>query len=713
MPRKSTQEIQFAMRDFSRGIVGGISERGIAKVDWLAAADNYYGRPYRGLRVRPGSRDLSTAILSDQPHSLMGYYSGGGNKLFVGAAAKIFEIGSSAYTLQSLPSPHPASSDIFTHTNLNGVLVAVQRGGALTPLQYDGAWKELKLPVTVATIGFAADGAGGAVDAGTHYYRIRWRFANGSSKAGPVSAAHVVAGPNNTVNINAGLDASARSDYIGWTLERTKINAPSNAGPWWFVADGTALTYADTKADASLGYRVDEGLHGEPPHLDGITSFADRLVGWSGSYLYLSQATTGSPEGTGIANFDARNLIPVSKDDGDTIQVAISVGKQQLLVLKRRSQHVFAGTDLDSFILESIVYSDPSRGSEAGCAGPRAACAIGGAAFFWGESGGLFIYSGGKIKPVAWMEMGRYLDEVNPAELDKLCLINHQGNYLLAFYPKATSPIPKDQLVFDARLPRWWHWKDWAARDAIELKTTVLGSSFAFCDPTNYGAFQAISNGASITGSGVSGGTTVSGAVPAGATSLTMSANATATAQNVTLTIAGVATPHCNTTSGSPTVTISEYHVWSGFEGFKDRKAQNGTGGVAPSTMLETPWLDGGMPDEWKDLDRLSFASEVGDQTGVSISIQTDPSGGASALTLTTTGTGADWAPDIGSGPNDLEWDVGDWASDLPNTIAGGVQTGTIGRRFKIIATANPVGDHRPSGIEMVATLLPDKEYDK
>lgn len=104
MPRHSTQEITLALRDFSGGIKGGISERGLRLINWLSAADNVYGRPYRGLRVRPGSRDLSTAILSDKPHSLMGFYSLGGNKLFVAAAAKILEVTGSAYTLQTLPA---------------------------------------------------------------------------------------------------------------------------------------------------------------------------------------------------------------------------------------------------------------------------------------------------------------------------------------------------------------------------------------------------------------------------------------------------------------------------------------------------------------------------------------------------------------------------------------------------------------------------------
>lgn len=712
--RYQPQEITLAINDFKRGIVGGISERGIRNIDWLAAGTNVYGRPYRGLRVRPGSRDLSTAILSDAPHSLMGFYSAGGNKLFVGAAAKILEATSSAYTLQSLPASHPSSSDIFSHTNLDGVLLATQRTGALTPLMYDGAWKELKLPKPAAAPTFAADSAGGAVDAGTHYYRVRWRYAKGSSLVGPTSAARVVAAANFTVNLNANLVPGApRSDFVGWTLERTKVNG-TVLGPFWFVADGTAATYADVTPDASLGYRADEGLHGEPPHLDGITSKDNRLMGWEGSNLHLSQAAGGDLEGTGIANFDAELLYPVSKDDGDSIQLALVV-LDELLILKRRSVHVLSGVDPESYVLNPVVSADPARGSEAGCGGPRAACVIGGVAFFWGESGGLFTYSKRDgVRPAGWMEMGRYLDDLNTAALDNLLLINHQGNYMLAWYPKGSVTISRDQLVRDVRFrnpDEWWHWEGWAARDAIELKSGILGAaSLAFCDPTNRTAFPAIANAATITGAGVPAATTVSGAVVAGATSLTMSANATADAQNVTLTIGGVAVPHCNTTNASATVTISEYHCWSAFETFRDQKAQGGSGGIAVPTLIETPWMDGGLPDDWKDLDRLSFSAD-GDATAVSISIQTDPDGGGSALNLTTVGQGADWAPDIGSGTNDLEWDVGDWAGSVPTTVAGGVRAGTLGRRFKIIITANPTGDHRPTGLEAIAILLPDREY--
>lgn len=588
MPRHATQEIRLAINDFRRGLLGGISERAISKVDWLAGADNLYGRPFRGMRIRPGSRDISSAILSEQPHSLMAYYSSGGNKVFVAAENVIREATTSDYPLQTLPASHPANSDIFTHTNLDGVLIATQRGGALTPLMYDGAWKELKLPTPTDAIGFAADSAPGSVDAGTHYFRVRHRYAKGSTLAGPVSAGRVVAGPNFTVNINAGLvPASPRSDYVGWTLEMTKVNGTA-LGPWWFVADGTASTYAVTKSDAQLGYMADEGLHGQPPHFDGVTGFAGLLWGWSGSSLYASR-DIGDLEATGIANFDADDLFQIAKDDGDTIQVCLVV-LDELLILKKRSVHVISGVDRDSFVLTSVVYADPARGSEAGCAGPRAACVIGGVAYFWGESGGLFTYSRGSVKPAGWTEVGRYLDDVNPGELDKLLLINHQGNYALGWYPPGSSALASEQVVNDVRFKQYWHWKGWTARDAIELKSGLFGgASMLFCDPSNRASFGTIAAGTSISGPGIQASSTIPGGVLAGATQLTMDKVAAVTANNVVLTIGGALIGRCNTTYNSPVVTITEYHVWAGFDGFRDEKPGpvadefSAPGGVIPA----------------------------------------------------------------------------------------------------------------------------------
>lgn len=473
------QEFTTTVDDLSGGIVGGVNERRL-NPRHLRRGNNLIGRPYRAMSARPGSRDISSAVLGAEPHSLMKFY-GTSPRVFVASADDIHEVQAAAYVPQTLPFT-PSSSEIWTHENLNGVLWATQRFGVQLPIFFDGtSWKEMKLPKPAAAPTFAADSAGGNVDAGTHYYRVRWRYANGSSLVGPVSAARVVAGPNFTVNINANLVPGApRGDYLGWTLERTKVGGAAT-GPFYFVADGTAATYADTSADADLFYLADEGLHGEPPHLDGLVAAGDRLIGWAGSTLYLSQ-TIADEEGTGLCNWDAELQIPVAKDDGDTIQSVLVIGDRKL-VLKKRSAHVLDGTEPESFLLTPIGAGSAEAGGEVGCVGPRAATSVAGDGYFFGD-GGLFRFRGGRIHPLGWVEVGHYKDEFNQAELDQILLVNYLGDLLLVAYPIGANTYNSELVVYDLRFNNWDHWTNWRMRDAIVQKDGGFsGATLIFCDP--------------------------------------------------------------------------------------------------------------------------------------------------------------------------------------------------------------------------------------
>lgn len=725
MSRLATREVDFSMRDFSRGIVGGISERGIAHPNWVAAADNLYGRPFRMASIRPGSRNVSVGYLINPPTSLMAFYSAAFNKLFVADANQIHEITPTAYNLQTLPAGHPASSDLWSHANLNGLLVMTQRGGTKVPLEYDGvSWKELALPTPVAAPTIAGIVAAGAVDVGNHYYRVRRRHKNGSTLASPVSLVAAVTVPGTqTVQLSGLEPGGLRDDYLGWTLERSKVNG-SNLGPWWWVTDGTGNTYNDVTADADLGYVADDGLHIQPPHFDGITAFAGRLWGWAGSSLQTSAAIIDQ-EATGIANWDPDLTYLIAKDDGDSIQLCIVV-INELLILKRHSVHIISGTDPSSFVLTSIVYADPSRGSEAGCAGMRSACVVGGKAYFWGDSGGLFSYQHGRgVNPEAWVELGRYFDTLNTAQPDKIVMINHQGNFMLAWYPSGTQSFSDDQIIYDARYRRWWHWKGWNAADAIELKAGLLGNAtLVFAGDADLGSFDTIAGGSTILDdfviiggiaipvtAAIAPGTVVVGNVASGAVALTMSNPALANVVDGTFVIGGVRYNRLNVSAGSVTMTIaSHYKCWAAFDGFGDQRDVTGTGGIPVPWMMESPWLDFGMPDDWKDIDRLSMSCET-DEIPINISIATDPPGADAAVSLLLASAGAEWAGSVAE-PEDLIWGVSDWAGSTPATAASGVQMGTTGRRFKLTITGQTAGDCKPSAIEGVGTLLPDKETD-
>jgi len=478
--RLSTFDYTSDMQNFSRGVVSGTTDRKRGRPTWLKDAENLYGRPLGSASIRPGSRDLSDATLPEAPHSLLKYYAAGGGALFAGAGTHIYLVTATGYPLVVLPIT-PTNNE-WSHDNLNGVMIATQRlTPANLPIIYNGtSWMSLKLPVPANTLTLTPGvGAGAMTVNTTYYYRLRWLFRNGASLASTPQLATMGVGDNQVVITTIPVTGGGRSDYLGWRLERTESGATS-AGPFYFVADGTANNYTDQTADSNLDYRADEGIHGDPPPMDGVIAFANRLIGWYGSALYPSQSP-GDLEATGICNYDPELTVYASKDDGDTIQTCVVVG-DELLILKRRSVWRLVGTGPENFQLVPVVAGSGARGGEAGAVGPRAACAIGNAAYFWGD-GGIFRYAAGRVDPAGWVEMGKYMSGVNKAIQDQIVMVNQIGDYVLVFNSQSPFDYNSHCLLYDARLNQWWPWRGWFARDAIVVKDGSLGdATLVFCD---------------------------------------------------------------------------------------------------------------------------------------------------------------------------------------------------------------------------------------
>ena len=259
--RGVAREIHSSMVDFSGGVVGGVSEYH-SRVRHVRFADNVFMRPAGAMRIRGGSQRLSSAVLPREPHTLGEWLAtSGANKLFAvtkeASAGYLYETTASAFTLQTLPYAH--SDKIMSFEQLNDALWGAQVGGALAPIFYRSSnaantWQSMTLPKPAAAPTFGADQLGGNLTALIDYfYRVRWRYTDGSSLAGPVSAAQQVAGAGtNTIRVSGNLvPGSPRTDYLGWTLERTKQGGTS-AGPFYLVTDGTATTYDDGAADGDL-----------------------------------------------------------------------------------------------------------------------------------------------------------------------------------------------------------------------------------------------------------------------------------------------------------------------------------------------------------------------------------------------------------------------------------------------------------------------------
>jgi len=483
---RGSRKVAVPVLSFRRGIYGGESDLG-KPVDHARLADNTIWEPLGAAGVRPGYRDASTGVLPAEPHSLMAWYSSTGDHYFTAAGDKIYRmIDGGGMVLQTLPIT-PTATGRWKWGNINSALVVQQEGGANPPIFYEGtSWITTVFPVpAVPVLGQTVDGTS-AVDAGTHLYRVRWRFRNGSSIAGPTATILVVAGNRVDVTLpTGGAPAPARSDFVGWSIERTKLG---DATIFYWVADGTGPTYQDKFSDAALGYLVGNdtagtpGVHGGAPQIggkffEGIITHRERIIGWLGSRLYVSQAVADPVEGSGPFNFHPVLFYLVEGDDGDDI-VTANRGGDRLGIFKTASTHVLEGFDPDSFTLRMID-------ATIGAAGPRCVAAHGGAFIVYHGHGRIFVSKSDQLEPFGQLAIGHYLAKVDVSRDNRAVLWNQDGEYLCMAYGESPDLFNRHVLAYRIPHRTWTHWTEMRVNDAlVPKKRNAFGRArLLFADP--------------------------------------------------------------------------------------------------------------------------------------------------------------------------------------------------------------------------------------
>lgn len=361
--------------------------------------------------------------------------------------------------------------------NFGGIIVPnCQLTNGAATCTYDGPGAAAQKPFTL-TNGAAA---GGALTVLTTYnYRLRYRYKNGSSLTSVVVTATATgAGLPQSIAVS-NIANEVRSDYVGWTLERTKFGGDAT-GPWYVLADGTGTTYTDLKADGDLGARTDPDLkHGEPLAFEGIIAHRDRLFGWLGSTLYASQSIADL-ESTGICNWNALNGYEFGKDDGDSIQAVVRQN-DRLVIFKKWSVWALEGFDPNSF-LEVPIFTG------AGAAGPRCAGAMGGRVWFFGDAG-MHQLVGNEVTPFGWEQVGHIFDAMAKSRFSDVVVKNYLGQLVLVSF--STGGARNDAfLVYDQRFGGWTRFTNWYAQDILVQKGASFGDAqtILFADTRDFDA---------------------------------------------------------------------------------------------------------------------------------------------------------------------------------------------------------------------------------
>lgn len=273
------------------------------------------------------------------------------------------------------------------------------------------------------------------------------------------------------------LTVTTRTDYLYWILERTV----GGGSEFFFLAQGTGADYIDNIADTGLGYKAEELNYGQLPngHVDGVLALNDRLIGWQGSTVYLSQAIGGA-DGSGITNWNAENAYDFGAEDGDRITVCCKQA-DRVVVFKTRSIWALEGNDPANYRVVHLF-------TGAGAAGPRSAGFMGNAGWFHGDAG-LHEMVGNTIRPFGYVEVGDVLATFAKTAFDRVLIRPHSAQrVLMAFSQSGTHN--DTLLVYDQRYRTWQVWRNWYIADLLCPKFVDFGDqeSFLFVDPRDRGA---------------------------------------------------------------------------------------------------------------------------------------------------------------------------------------------------------------------------------
>jgi hypothetical protein len=507
--------------DFGGGVVGNVSDYGL-RPRHLRLSDNLLGRPKRAMgSVRNGYAELQNTQLPGEPTSVNKFIprAGGARKLLVhyktgvgtGALLSVTP-GTAGYASESMPGGFTTTDQDWMFAQLNYTMYGVQTNDSSLPVMYENyssSYKFDNMLLKIPTInpGVSA-GANGNVDAGYHWWRIRYVYRNGASKAGtpfPTGGLNVVS-PNETITLGGtnALNSDAAfsgQDCIGWRIERTKLDAaaaglytgslgstamPTAQANWWTVTSlGTANTYVDVAPDSSLFERVDDNNYGDPQHMEGIIAHKDRLWGWSGSNLYVSQSINDYA-GSGPCNWNALNTYFVGTDDGDKIN-SVEIQFDRLIFMKSRRVIAVEGStpQVDIRLVELAVGP--------GSVGARASCCIANTVYMLGETG-FHTVVGNQVDPgrEQWgkVEVGHYLDDMNASARPKAVLTNIAGEFLSCAYPSSLSTTNDQEIIYDFQMREFRHYTNRRIRDSYiqaDNETDFGGSTMLWIDPVSYG----------------------------------------------------------------------------------------------------------------------------------------------------------------------------------------------------------------------------------
>lgn len=336
---------KFDLMDLSGSLNEGVKPTHIADNEYQELKNMYQFPPY--IKRRKGVTKLTTSAFSESIRGLFALKLSVGTFRVIAAGKTIFGFLDGTGVTQI---PHVNNE---TYTALDDPWSLVQYKDTLYGARRDAGSVNRSDGFTVgpggipapSSGGSAAEGAAGALPAGTYKYVVTFFNVDTEAEGNYSEEFEVTISASKRIDLSA-LPTSTNHQVSGRRIYRTTAN---QSGEYFFVGqinDNFSTTFEDNVVDADLGLAasLDNGL--PPGSAAHLAIWRQRLWVSDTRDLWFSRA--GFPE-----SFAEDFLIPVFPDDGHELRGIAPYGNR-LLVGKTNKMHFVVGIDEQDFELQTL-----------------------------------------------------------------------------------------------------------------------------------------------------------------------------------------------------------------------------------------------------------------------------------------------------------------------------------------------------------------------
>jgi len=250
---------------------------------------------------------------------------------------------------------------------------------------------------------------------------------------------------------------------------------------------------------------------------------------------------------------------------------------------------------------------------------------------------GMQVIVGNEVRPFGWQEVGHLFDTMSLARVQDVVVKNYLGQLVTVFY-STDGVLNNKGLAYDQRFGGWSSIVGWRVVDALVQKAPLLG-----------------------------------------------------TAQSMLFVDPFDRDP------GGP----QDYRIFIGFNGDRDDRNADGSGGLHVPFLIETPDIDDGSPDVLKNYERLQVFAAADNLTNIGVSIVSEPDGMSRALALNVSSAGTLWGTAL--------WGSFKWGTRRDSHPYLGLEAGFFGTRYRLRVTGRSGGGFKFKGFVLDAILLPER----